>query len=128
MQTADALVLDRVTKKYGDFTAVDDLTSLDALLAGIPTDVRAAFSANTLGPLSDGSTSSHRVLLETLEAFLAHNCSWTRTAEALHLHRTSLYYRLNQVTEVTGVDLDDGGVRFRLQLALRLDGLGAAPG
>jgi ABC-2 type transport system ATP-binding protein len=26
LQTADALVLDRVTKKYGDFTAVDDLS------------------------------------------------------------------------------------------------------
>ncbi|WP_328317319.1 PucR family transcriptional regulator [Streptomyces sp. NBC_00388] len=100
-------------------TAVDDLTSLDALLAGIPTDVRAAFSANTLGPLSDGSTSSHRVLLETLEAFLAHNCSWTRTAEALHLHVNTVHYRIQRVEVLTGRGLSSLDDKLDLHAALK---------
>ncbi|MGE6736783.1 PucR family transcriptional regulator ligand-binding domain-containing protein, partial [Streptomyces sp. NPDC059900] len=67
-------------------TAVEELSSLDSLLAGIPADVRTVFSATTLGPLADGEPASHHRLLETLEIFLAHNCSWARTAEAMHLH------------------------------------------
>ena len=63
-------------------------------------------------------------LLQTLTTYLDQAGSIPRTAEALHLHRTSLYYRLNQITRLTGVDLDDGRTRFRLQLALRLGELG----
>lgn len=100
-------------------TAVDDLTSLDALLAGIPTDVRTAFSANALGPLSDSSSSSHRVLLETLEAFLDHNCSWTRTAEALHLHVNTVHYRIQRVESLTGRGLSSLDDKLDLHAALK---------
>ncbi|WP_405912179.1 PucR family transcriptional regulator [Streptomyces sp. NBC_00963] len=100
-------------------TAVDDLTSLDALLAGIPTDVRTAFSANALGPLSDSSSSSHRVLLETLEAFLDHNCSWTRTAEALHLHVNTVHYRIQRVEALTGRGLSNLDDKLDLHAALK---------
>ncbi|WP_405560802.1 PucR family transcriptional regulator [Streptomyces sp. NBC_01180] len=100
-------------------TAVDDLTSLDALLAGIPTDVRTAFSANTLGPLSDSSSSSHRVLLETLEAFLDHNCSWARTAEALHLHVNTVHYRIQRVETLTGRGLSNLDDKLDLHAALK---------
>jgi hypothetical protein len=41
-------------------------------------------------------------------------------AEALHLHRTTLYYRLDRIRELTGVDLRDGSDRTDLQLALWL--------
>ena len=42
-------------------------------------------------------------------------------AERLHLHRTTLYYRLDRIAELTGVDLRDGRSRTDLQLALWLD-------
>ncbi|WP_327297848.1 PucR family transcriptional regulator [Streptomyces sp. NBC_01197] len=100
-------------------TAVDDLASLDALLAGIPADVRTAFSANTLGPLSDSSSSSHRVLLETLEVFLDHNCSWTRTAEALHLHVNTVHYRIQRVETLTGRGLSNLDDKLDLHAALK---------
>jgi hypothetical protein len=41
-------------------------------------------------------------------------------AAALHLHRTTLYYRLDRIRELTGVDLRDGSGRTDLQLALWL--------
>jgi DNA-binding PucR family transcriptional regulator len=68
--------------------------------------------------LSEGDPSGR--LRQTLLTFLDHAGSIPRTADSLHLHRTSLYYRLNQISRLTGVDLDDGRTRFRLQLALRL--------
>ena len=59
-------------------------------------------------------------LVATLRAFLDHGGSIPRTAEALHLHRTSLYYRLGQIEEVTGVELADGRNRLLLHLGLLL--------
>jgi len=41
-------------------------------------------------------------------------------AAALHIHRTTLYYRLDRIQELTGVDLRAGAGRTDLQLALWL--------
>jgi hypothetical protein len=57
-------------------------------------------------------------LVETLRTFLDQAGSMPRTAAALHLHRTSLYYRLDRITEITGLDLDDGRTRLLLHQGL----------
>lgn len=56
----------------------------------------------------------------TVLAFLEHAGSAPDAAKALHIHRTTLYYRLGRIREATGLDLDDGQTRFALQLGLRL--------
>lgn len=99
-------------------TAVEELSTLGSLLAGVPADVRAAFSANALGPLAHGDSASHRTLLETLEAFLAHNCSWARTAETLHVHVNTVHYRIGRVETLTGRDLTRLDHRLDLRAAL----------
>jgi hypothetical protein len=58
--------------------------------------------------------------LETVQAFLDHAGSAPDTAAALHLHRTTLYYRLDRIREATGLDLDDGRTRLTVHLGLRL--------
>jgi sugar diacid utilization regulator len=58
--------------------------------------------------------------LETVQAFLDHAGSAPDTADALHLHRTTLYYRLERIREATGLDLDDGRTRLTVHLGLRL--------
>ncbi|WNF00391.1 helix-turn-helix domain-containing protein [Streptomyces luomodiensis] len=67
-------------------------------------------------------------LTETLAAYLDHAGSAPRTADALHLHRTSLYYRLQRIAELTGLDLADGDNRLTLHLGLRLRSLMRAAG
>jgi len=62
-------------------------------------------------------------LVETLRAFLEHAGSISRTAEELHLHRTTLYYRLEQIREITALDLDDGRARLLLHMGLLVDEL-----
>jgi len=57
-------------------------------------------------------------LVDTLRAYLDHGGSMPRTAEALHLHRTSLYYRLDRIRETTGLDLQSGGDRLLLHTGL----------
>jgi hypothetical protein len=59
-------------------------------------------------------------LLRTLETYLELAGSAQATAEALHLHRTSLYYRLQRVEVLAGTDLKDGTERLALHLALKV--------
>ncbi|WP_396923109.1 PucR family transcriptional regulator [Mycolicibacterium sp.] len=59
-------------------------------------------------------------LIHTLDVYLANGGDARRTAEELHLHRSSLYYRLEKLTEAIGGDLGDGEIRFELMLSLRL--------
>ncbi|MFD5682298.1 helix-turn-helix domain-containing protein [Streptomyces bacillaris] len=101
-----------------NLTAVDDLTTLEALLSGLPADVRTAFGIHALGPLADDSNPSHRMLLETLDTFLTHNGSWARTAEALHLHVNTVHYRIGRVELLTGRDLARLDHKLDLKAAL----------
>ncbi|MEU3059067.1 helix-turn-helix domain-containing protein [Streptomyces subrutilus] len=92
---------------------MEQLDSLAELLAGVPPEVRSVFGARTLGALGDG------MLRETLEVFLANNCSWTRTAEALHLHVNTVHYRIERVEALTGRDLSRLDHKLDLYAALR---------
>ncbi|MEU3838768.1 helix-turn-helix domain-containing protein [Streptomyces sp. NPDC028635] len=102
----------------GQVTLIDELASLESLLAGIPADVRSAFSGTALGPLARSETASHRTLLRTLEVFLAHNCSWARTAQALHVHINTVHYRIERVQALTGRDLSRLDHKLDLHAAL----------
>ena len=59
-----------------------------------------------------------RVLLETLEAYLAAGGRKAEAARALHLERQSLYLRLHRIEELLGVSLDDEDVVLGLHLAV----------
>ncbi|WP_328635035.1 PucR family transcriptional regulator [Streptomyces sp. NBC_00356] len=102
----------------GHVSLAESLTSLESLLDGVPADVRTVFSAQALGPLADSGTASHAMLLETLKVFLAHNCSWARTAEALHLHVNTVHYRIGRVEALTGRDLSRLDHKLDLHAAL----------
>ncbi|MYQ63009.1 hypothetical protein GTY92_05745 [Streptomyces sp. SID4950] len=102
-------------------SAVADSTGLDglgALLTGIPAEVRAIYSSTVLGPLLRPSSASTAALLETLEVFLAHDGSWARTAEALHLHVNTVHYRVGRIERLTGRDLSRLPDRLDLWAAL----------
>lgn len=104
-----------------DASALTDaasLTGLGTLLTGIPAEVRTAFSRSVLGPLYTAGNASSAALLETLEIFLACDGSWSRTAEALHLHVNTVHYRVQRVEHFTGRDLSSLYDRLDLRAAL----------
>jgi purine catabolism regulator len=59
-------------------------------------------------------------LFHTLEVYLDLGGSGIHTAEALHIHRSTLNYRLGRITELIHVDLGDPLQRINLQTALKL--------
>jgi hypothetical protein len=89
-----------------------ELGAYRLLLGGAPDEVLAGLS---------------ETLLRTLEVYLDCGCEVRAAAQRLHLHRTSLYYRLGRIAELTGRDLSDGGARLELHLALKLARLARRP-
>jgi hypothetical protein len=121
--------LDAVRTAYAQALAAAELAALDpalptpltwrdlgpyrALLHSAP-----APAAGVLAPL-DAAGASAPMLLATLETYLDLGGDAARTAARLHLHRTSLYYRLGRIAALLGADLADGLVRLDLHLALK---------
>lgn len=59
-------------------------------------------------------------LRRTLAAWFANDGHAQATAQALHIHRNTLDYRLRRISEATGLDLNDIDDRLLLYIALQL--------
>lgn len=59
-------------------------------------------------------------LVATLRAYLEHDRRLAATARALHVHVNTLRYRIERISELLRMDLDDPDERFAVLLALRI--------
>lgn len=99
------------------FAAVDDhLASIALFDARRPMQELAK---RRLAPLDELTGQARDKMHETLRAYLDHRGNAAAMAEALHLHPQTVRYRLRQLRELFGDDLDDSDARFELDLALR---------
>jgi hypothetical protein len=69
-----------------------------------------------------------RQLAVALEAWLDLAGDATRAAHRLHVHRATMYRRLERVRTLLACDLEDGDDRLSLHLALRMWRLAGSPG
>jgi PucR family transcriptional regulator, purine catabolism regulatory protein len=72
-----------------------------------------------MGPVIAYDEAHSTQLVHSLAVFLEHNRSWQRSAEALHVHKQTLVYRMHRVEELTGRSLRDTGDVVQLWQALR---------
>lgn len=108
----------RFLSRTGDVVTWDSL-GVYGLLAQL--DPQQISPGKQTTPLVRLATSRNgEILVATAETFLDLAGSMQRSAEALHIHRATLYQRLARIEEVTGLDLDDGGDRLTLHLHLKL--------
>ncbi|MCD9199839.1 PucR family transcriptional regulator [Aeromicrobium wangtongii] len=59
-------------------------------------------------------------LARTAESYLDHGGDAQATARAISIHRSTLYYRLDRIAALIGVDVRDGSVRHELHTGLRV--------
>lgn len=76
------------------------------------------FSNQMLGPLLDYDERNRADLIKTLEAFFACHGNLSKTAEKLIVHRNTLLYRMNRISEIADMDLDRPETRLGVHLAL----------
>jgi hypothetical protein len=90
----------------------------DLVLAVEPRLV-ADLAERRLAPLTAVPAGRRERLTETLLSWLRHRGERGPIAAELNVHRQTVGYRVNQLRELFGEDLEDPEVRFELELALR---------
>lgn len=75
-----------------------------------------------LSPLLNyrGGKSKGKDFFDTLRMYLMMNGNLKDTSEQLYIHRSTLKYRLEKITEILNVNIDDSEERFNLMLAYKL--------
>ncbi len=89
------------------------------------------FYAETVEPLVAYDEQYETDLLQTLETFLEADGNVAGTAQRLFTHRHTVYYRLERVRELTGLDVSSSDGREKLSLglkAMRVLGISSARG
>ena len=76
------------------------------------------FADHILGPLLDYDERNRADLIKTLEAFFACHGNLSKTAEKLIVHRNTLLYRMNRISEIADMDLNRPETRLGVHLAL----------
>lgn len=95
-------------RDLGVFRVLAELPSDDVAVAGL--DPRLALVLR----------SGDEPVVLTLETYLDLGCDAKATAERLHLHRGTLYYRLQKAERIGGIDLRNGGDRLSVHLGFKL--------
>ncbi len=88
------------------------------VLASHPEEVRSFFE-DTVASVVRYDDQYRTDLVQTLEAYLEHNCNMNATAAAIYAHRHTVAYRLDRVKELSGLDPMQTEDRERLGLGLK---------
>lgn len=105
-------------KRYGA-TAVWEELGVDRVLLQLPLDGLAAEDLPK-GVRNLLAEPTGEEMAATLESYLDNGADAQRTARMLHIHRSTLYYRLDRIRAIIEADLSDGIVRHELHTALRV--------
>jgi len=95
----------------------------DLVLPVLLDSLRGGWQANELSrPLAKlKSMDNNGLLKRTLISWFSNNVQPSATAKALYIHRNTLEYRLNRISELTGLNLSHFDDRLLLYVALQLD-------
>ncbi|MCG3754751.1 PucR family transcriptional regulator [Amycolatopsis sp. Poz14] len=103
----------------GHFLHFDDLGALRLLVTLAEGPELARYVEDEIGALLANDARSTNPLLPTLRAFLDAAGNKARAAEMLFVQRRTLYYRLDRISALLGLDLSSSESQQRLQLAVR---------
>jgi len=101
---------------YGDLKLYQLLLALKE--GGL--DYMQTFYVETLGALVEHDERKQSDLIRTLSGFFEANGNLAKAANDLDVHRNTLVYRLERISELTNLDLDDADNRLILHLALKI--------
>lgn len=83
-------------------------------------DQMRRFYFETLGPLVEHDDRKQGDLIRTLSGFFEANGNLAKAATDLNVHRNTLVYRLERISELSGLNLEDPENRLILHLALKI--------
>ena len=118
-EARSALEAARGAGRSGEVVAYDATGLRRMLVEWLASDAARESVRELLSPLDAlGPVRGHE-MVRTLGAYLDERGSLVRAGRTLHLHPNAVAYRIRQIRERTGCDLDDADQRLALQLACR---------
>lgn len=99
---------------------IGDLGVYQLILSLGDKDKLLSFCETTLGQLIDYDARQNADLLKTLEAFFTCHGNLSETAKLLIVHRNTLLYRMNRISEIASIDFERQETRLALHLALTI--------
>jgi purine catabolism regulator len=126
--TRVTLVLGQDLHMKDAVTGVQTLALERLLAAHGDRDAVRQFVDDQIGILLAADAAKGSQLLVTLETFVACGGSKAEAAKRLHIRRQSLYYRLEQISKMTAVNLEDPHQLMTLAVATAARGLAARVG
>ena len=116
-QSREVLDISRSLGQHGPNLFFDDLGYMHTLYHAGP----KVLDSDPLAPLLRELRKEQQAdLFNTLESYLDEGGNGVATAESLHIHRSTLNYRLARISEICNVDLSNPTVRTNLQVTLKL--------
>lgn len=116
-QALDTLAIGRRLHPQQSVVRFDDLGYLHTLYLAGARSLDANAHIAQVRRLNDPHTPELR---PTLEAYLDAGGNGVQAAERLHIHRSTLNYRLTRIQQIAGVNLQDAITRANLQIAVKL--------
>lgn len=118
-EAQDALFIASITDDSSLVRHYNDLGVWRLLLRTGEESELQRFSDYYLSPVARHDREHQTGWLATLETFLDHNGNLRATARALNLHRNTITYQIERISQLLAQRLDDPEVRLNLQVALR---------
>ena len=116
-QCHEVLAIARRIHSDRPIQAFDSLGYIHALYHAGPASLAQNPQVPVLRQLLDEKQAD---LFNTLEAYLDAGGNSVQTAETLHIHRSTLNYRLARIRDICAVDLSSPVTRLNLHIALKL--------
>lgn len=117
-EAEQALILGKRLFGDGSVSFFGDL-GIYRLLLSVSVEELQSYYRQSLGRLVDYDDQHGGELIHTLKTILKYP-TVAETAQALHVHRNTLLYRIKRIQEITNLSLDDGETRLMLHLALKV--------
>lgn len=92
---------------------------LSSLMLQAQPDLMDDLAARRLAPMDGLKRTQRARLAQTLLSWLSHQGERGKVAADLHIHPQTVGYRVGQLRDVFGDELDDPDVRFQLEMVLR---------
>ncbi len=70
--------------------------------------------------LQDYDATYHTEFVETLRTYLKENRNMAKAAEALHIHRSTFFYRIKKIEEILDISITDSSLLFLYEISFKI--------
>ncbi|MCD8148717.1 MAG: PucR family transcriptional regulator ligand-binding domain-containing protein [Clostridiales bacterium] len=116
-ESTQALIIAQVNQKANSCQQFQSIGAYQ-LFFSLSDEQLESIMDSTLSPLLDDPGGTE--MLDTLEAYLDHDCHIRNTATDLYIHWNTLKYRINKISDLLHCDLSDSHTLFNLRMAFSI--------